>query len=113
MTWLRSRWRRFGGVLLALVSLAAVGQSFRTSSAHSHYTECQAGVTDQLIAALNARTAAAVQDREAMDRLVEDVATARSADDTRAALARYRTTRSTADAAREREPLPEPPSRHC
>jgi hypothetical protein len=44
---------------------------------------------------------------------VEDVAMARSSTDTRAALARYRATRAAADAARDQEPLPEPPARHC
>jgi hypothetical protein len=113
VSWLRVHWRRIGGVALAAISLAAVTQSVRTSSAHHQYTRCQAEVIDQLIVALNARTAAATQDRDAMDQLVEGAATARSAADTRAALDRYRTTRATADAARNRKPLPEPPARRC
>jgi hypothetical protein len=77
------------------------------------YARCQAGVNEQLVKATNARAAAAEQDRDAMDQLVTDVSNAKTADDSRNALARYRQTRAKADQDRRDHPLPSPPSEHC
>lgn len=108
------------GVVLVVVSLAAVGMSYRATAEtrrveqdRQRYVECQAAVTDQLVTALNARFMATTRDREALDRLVGEVARAQNSDDSRRALATYQQARARADADRAAHPLPDPPAARC
>lgn len=104
--------RTIGGLVLA-ASMIALGFSTVTGIQSRDFAKCQAQVYEQLVAAQNARAAAGAQDRNAIDRLIQDVSEAKTPTDSRTALQRYRDTRAAADAERQRNPLPEPPSKRC
>lgn len=99
-------------VMLA-ASLLALFLAALSGYENQSHARCQAGVNEALILAQRARSQAADDDRAALDRMVADVAQAHSAADTRAALARYRATRSDADAKRAANPLPDLPDQVC
>lgn len=106
------RQRVMGWVVLTASVIALVFSAVTGVQARDH-AKCQQRINEQLVVASNARASAAAQDRDAIDRLIADVSEAKSPGDSRIALQRYRDTRAAADAERERNPLPAPPSQRC
>lgn len=101
------------GWALFVVSIVVVAWSAYLGVQQVEYIRCQSKVNDSFSRALKARTDASQQDRNAMDRLVEDISNAKAPGDAKAALDRYRETRTKADADRNKNPLPEPASSAC
>jgi len=108
-----TRRNRIIGYSVMVASIFALLMAVYTSYRSAVYTHCQANVNEALVRAQTSRAAAAEQDRDAVDRLVTDVLNARSREDSRAALERYRATRAAADAERAKNPIPAPPSQTC
>jgi hypothetical protein len=104
--------RKFGALIM-VASLLALIVSVYTGFERAATERCQARVNDALISSQRARSDAASQDRDSIDRLVAAVAEARESGQVRDALAKYRSDRAAADEDRRQHPLPAPPSEVC
>lgn len=96
--------------LLMLLYLLGLGWLYRMQA---DIVSCQASYAEASATATQARTLAAAEDRAVLDNLITSIATARSREDTRAALAAYQSTRAETDRRRDEHPLPALPSTRC
>lgn len=85
----------------------------RTADNLSSYVKCQAEWTNFLYKSTATARQGNQNTQKALDDLVNAVASAKSADDSRAALARYKQARAEQLAALEKNPLPPPPEQVC
>lgn len=114
------RFRLFGAIALFLVAIIALGGSWKSSLDLEHsnqqlksYVRCQTEWNSFLHRALEARTNAGAEATAAMDDLVNAITEAKSAVDTRAALARYKAARANQIVTQQQNPLPPPPNEVC
>lgn len=101
------------GVALVAFSLVAGWFAVTARIAHDQFVHCQVGVTDQIVAVLNARTTFAERDRVALQKVFLDVTNSTTREQTLAALTRYNATVAATDVERQAMQLPQPPSRAC
>lgn len=95
---------------VAIVSLAG---SWQTGSHLTKYVQCQSEWNSFLHRAIEARTNAGAEATAAMDELIDTVTQAKSADQTRAALAKYKEARANQIQKQLENPLPPPPEQVC
>lgn len=100
-------------ILTFTVSIVSLTGSWQTGARLTSYVKCQSEWNSFLHKALEARTNAGAEATAAMDDLVNAITEARSADDTRAALARYKEARANQIKAQNEHPLPPPPEEVC
>lgn len=104
-------------LLVALISLIGSWQANAELSDQNKnltkYVQCQAEWNTFLYRALEARTHAGNEATAAMDDLVNAITQAKSPDDTRTALAKYKTARANQIATQQQNPLPPPPNEVC
>lgn len=96
-----------------IVSTISLVGSWETSSKLTTYVQCQSQWNTFLHKALEARTNSGAEATLAMDELVDAITEAKSADDTRAALARYKEARANQLRTQNENPLPPPPDEVC
>ena len=95
------------------VSTVALVGSWQTGSNLTQYVQCQSEWNSFLHRALEARTNAGAEATEAMDSLINAITEAKSADETRAALNKYRAARANQIQKQRENPLPPPPDEVC
>lgn len=95
------------------VSTVALVGSWQTGSNLTQYVQCQSEWNSFLHRALEARTNASTEATEAMDALINAITEAKSADETRAALNKYRAARANQLQKQRENPLPPPPDEVC
>jgi uncharacterized protein YaaR (DUF327 family) len=104
-------------LLVAIVSLfmsfRATQQEMKTNQKLTAFVRCQAEWTSFLYKANQAGRNANANTQRAMDDLVNAVGEAKSEEDTRAALARYKKARAEQNLSLEQNPLPPPPEQVC
>lgn len=96
--------------MVATVSLVG---SWQTGSNLTRYVQCQSEWNSFLHRALEARTSAGAEATAAMDNFIDAVALAKSNEDIRAALARYKEARANQLKTQQENPLPPPPEQVC
>lgn len=96
--------------IVATVSLVG---SWQTSSNLTQYVQCQSEWNSFLHRALEARTGANAEATEAMDELINAITEAKSSDETRAALNKYKAARANQVQKQRENPLPPPPNEVC
>lgn len=101
------------GTAVLLMAVLSVIMSSITLARLGDKIDCQARYNERVSEALTARTRAAADDRKAMLNLVTSAARADTREESVAALNRYLEAAADADAARARNPFPEPPSESC
>lgn len=101
---------RLVGVVVLVITFAALVMSWRATSNLTRYVECQARWSQVYASTSNERAKAAEQDRQALDNMIAAVTESQTRAETRRALVIYQQIRADADAARTRNPLPELPS---
>jgi cell division protein FtsX len=85
----------------------------RTSNDLTHYVKCQSEWNSFLHKALEARTGAGAEATAAMDDLINAITQAKSSDETREALNKYKMARSNQVLKQQENPLPPPPEEVC
>lgn len=95
------------------VSTVSLVGSWQTSSHLTDYVQCQSEWNSFLHRALEARTGANAEATAAMDDLVNAITEAKSSDDTKNALSRYKIARANQIATQNDNPLPPPPNEVC
>lgn len=93
-------------------SVALVG-SWRTSADLAHHVQCQSEWNTFLHRALEARTGAGAEATAAMDDLINAITQAKSPEETREALNRYKAARANQIQKQRDNPLPPPPDEVC
>jgi cell division protein FtsX len=96
-----------------LVSTVSLVGSWETSSTLTTYVQCQSEWNSFLHKALEARTGASVEATAAMDELIDAVTTAKSGEDVRVALTKYKAARANQLQKQKENPLPPPPNEVC
>lgn len=96
----------------AVASVALVG-SWQTSSNLTQYVKCQSEWNSFLHRALEARTNAGAEATAAMDNFIDAVAQAKSSEDVRTALTKYKEARAKQLSTQQENPLPPPPNEVC
>jgi hypothetical protein len=117
---LSTRSNRVVSIILLLVAIISLFFSFhatmqekKTNQRLTSYVKCQAVWTSFLYKANQAGRNANANTQKAMDDLVNAVGEARSEEDTRAALDRYKKAREEQNVSLEQNPLPPPPEQVC
>lgn len=113
-------WTRRERVILMLAAIATftvasvslVG-SWNTSAKLTSYVQCQAQWNQFLQSSLDARNGAASEATSAMDELVDSVTNAKSREETKAALEKYKMARANQLETQKNHPLPPPPDEVC
>lgn len=95
------------------VSIVSLAGSWTTSAHLTTYVKCQSQWTTFLHNALEARTGANNEATAAMDDLINAITEAKSSDETRAALAKYKAARANQIKKQNENPLPPPPNEVC
>lgn len=95
------------------VSAVALVGSWQTGSNLTSYVQCQSEWNSFLHRALEARTGANAEATEAMDQLINAITEAKSATETREALAKYKAARANQVQQQRDNPLPPPPNEVC
>lgn len=107
---LRRLWNRWG---VLVVSAVALGGSVVTGYQRQAYADCQAEVNDRLVEAIRARGASVDERDAALDAMIDAVLSARTREESRAALENYRRAAAAVREDRARHPLPDPAGSHC
>lgn len=108
---LTDRTRIMIGLLLVVVSIAAVAMSMISAARQRAYEECQADVYNKVITVLTDTRRVAAEERAATDQLFRDIR-----DNPRGFRSRldvYLEARAAADRTRAQNPLPAPPAVAC
>src|SRR5262245_36654516 len=107
-------------ISIMVVVLVSLGFSWQASSAERHqndqlrsYVKCQADWNSFLFSALSQSRDANTKSTQALDDLINSITTAKSASDTRAALARYQQARAEQKSTLSKNPLPPAPDTIC
>jgi len=116
----RMSWTRRERIILLVAAIATftvstvslVG-SWQTGSNLTQYVQCQSEWNSFLHRALEARTNASTEATTAMDELINAITEARSADQTREALSKYKAARANQIEKQRENPLPPPPEEVC
>lgn len=95
------------------VSTVSLVGSWQANNHLTEYVKCQSQWDTFLYSALTARTNAGTSATAAMDDLIDAVTQAKSANDTRAALAKYKEARANQIQEQKDHPLPPPPDEVC
>lgn len=95
------------------VSIVALVGSWQTGSNLTTYVQCQAEWNSFLHQALEARTNAGAEATAAMDNFIDAVAQAKSSEDIKVALAKYKEARANQIKTQHDNPLPPPPNEVC
>jgi cell division protein FtsX len=95
-----------------VASVSLVG-SWQTGSNLTAYVQCQSQWNSFLHRALEARTNASTEATVAMDELINAITEAKSADQTREALNKYKAARANQLQKQRENPLPPPPDQVC
>lgn len=110
----------FAAIAILLVAVISLGGSWitsrdlqRSNQQLKSYVKCQTEWNSFLHRALEARSNASAEATVAMDDLIDAVTQAKSADDTRAALAKYKAARANQVQKQRENPLPPPPDEVC
>lgn len=110
----------FGAIIAFMIAVISLGGSWNSNreAAQSNqqlknYVRCQTEWNSFLHRALEARTSASGEATAAMDELVNAITEAKSADETRSALAKYKAARANQLLAQKNNPLPPPPDKVC
>lgn len=101
------------GVIVLVMSLAALGVAGYSSLRTRSYVECQADWSQAYATSAAQRAQAADTDRRAVDDMVAAVLSARTAAESRAALLAYQQARADADRRRAANPAPALPDEVC
>jgi type II secretory pathway component PulM len=116
----RERASQAVGIALLVVALVALGFSWRASIRLSqqsdelkHYVQCQAEWTAFLHSAVAASRDASAEAQVALDDLINAITTAKSREESAAALARYIQAREEQKKVQAQNPLPPPPKEVC
>jgi len=96
-----------------MVSTVSLVGSWQANQHLTQYVKCQSEWNNFLYLALNARTNSSVEATAAMDNLIDAVTLAKSANDTRAALTKYKEARANQIQEQKDHPLPPPPNEVC
>lgn len=96
--------------IVATVSLVG---SWQTGSHLTKYVQCQSEWNSFLHRALEARTNASTEATIAMDELINAITEAKSAEETRTALNKYKAARENQIQKQRDNPLPPPPEQVC
>lgn len=100
-------------ILTFTVAIVSLVGSWQTSANLTTYVKCQSEWNSFLHRALEARTGASTEATAAMDNFINAVAEAKSSDDVRAALAKYKEARANQLKTQQEHPLPPPPNEVC
>ena len=110
----------YGAIVIFLVAIIALGGSWQANRELEHsnqqlqsYVRCQTVWNSFLHRVLEVRTNAGAEATAAMDELVNAITEAKSADDTRAALTKYKAAREKQLLTQQQNPLPLPPDEVC
>lgn len=113
-------WTRRERIVLLIAAVATFSAStvslvgsWQTGSNLTQYVTCQSEWNSFLYRALEARTGASAEATEAMDELISAITQAKSADETRAALNKYKAARANQVEKQRENPLPPPPDQVC
>jgi cell division protein FtsX len=101
------------GLLATLAAMVALIGSWQTSDHLTAYVQCQSQWNGFLHRALEARTGANASATAAMDELVNAITDAKSTQDTRDALQKYKNARANQVLTQQQNPLPPPPDEVC
>lgn len=104
---------RVADYAMRVAVVLSLGLGLWVTTSQQQTVRCHARYAEATARAVDARTEAAEEDRGAVDRMVSSVVTAKSREDTRAALLGYLDARKRADETRRRNPLPPAPSELC
>jgi len=104
---------RLQGIIVVLVALVAIGFTVDAESRQAAYQRCANRTTNQLVAALQARTQLFDRRDDATDTFFNEVFASTSREQTLAAYQHWLATRKQIDDELHQHPLPEPPSEHC
>lgn len=108
------------GLVLTLVAIISLVFSWRASAQERKsndqlkaYVQCQADWTGFLLGAITESRSASAETSQALDDLINSIASSQSAQQTRAALARYQSARAQQSNSQKKNPLPPPPEQIC
>lgn len=101
------------GVVMMLLSIAALVVGSVSGYQSRAYAQCQGRVNDQLVVALRARADATDERDRAFTALLDTLLSAPSQEERRAALAAYTDAQHKLESHRREHPLPAPPSDTC
>jgi len=95
------------------VSTVSLVGSWQTGTNLTQYVQCQSEWNSFLHRALEARTNSSAEATAAMDNFIDAIAQAKSNDDVRTALAKYKEARANQLRTQQENPLPPPPNEVC
>lgn len=116
----QDNWTRRERIILLIAAIAtfsassvALVGSWQTGTHLTAYVQCQSEWNTFLHQALEARTSASAEATVAMDNFIDAVAQAKSSEDIRNALAKYKEARARQLKTQQENPLPPPPNEVC
>jgi hypothetical protein len=108
------------GTILTIIALIAIGFSWKATVDERHanaqlkkYVQCQADWSSFFLSAITENRNSTIATSQALDDLINAVTSAKSATDTRAALAKYLAARASQKENQKKNPLPPPPDQIC
>lgn len=113
MNWFKQHGLRLAGFVVLASSVVFGWIAVDARIAHERFVECQARVTDALIASWQARNVASEKDRLALKEVFVTVAIATTREQTLAALTKYNQAIAASDQERKDNPIPDPPRTAC